>query len=129
MSLGGGASTRALDTAVRNSIAAGVTYAVAAGNEQRRTPATHSPARVRRGDHGRRHHQHRTPASSFSNYGTCLDIFAPGSQHHLGLVHQQHRHQHHQRHVDGDAARRPAPPRCTCRRTRGHAAAGARRSS
>ncbi len=43
MSLGGGAST-ALDTAVRNSVADGVTYAVAAGNgnapARPRTPAT-----------------------------------------------------------------------------------------
>ncbi|MEU5811062.1 S8 family peptidase [Streptomyces sp. NPDC047718] len=76
MSLGGGADS-ALDTAVRNSIAAGITYAVAAGNES--TDAnTKSPARV-------------TEAltvgattssdakSSFSNYGNVLDLFAPGS--------------------------------------------------
>jgi aqualysin 1 len=46
MSLGGGAST-SLDAAVRNSIAAGVSYAVAAGNGNfsgaRRTPATTRP--------------------------------------------------------------------------------------
>src|SRR6185503_10675395 len=44
MSLGGGAST-ALDTAVRNSIAAGVTYAIAAGNSNANA-ANFSPARV-----------------------------------------------------------------------------------
>ena len=46
MSLGGGAST-ALDSAVTNSIADGVTYAVAAGNGNnggsRRTPASPPP--------------------------------------------------------------------------------------
>ncbi|MFA5837217.1 MAG: S8 family peptidase [Bellilinea sp.] len=76
MSLGGGAST-ALDTAVNNSINAGVTYAVAAGNSKR-DACKYSPARV--------------PAAltvgattssdaraSYSNYGPCLDLFAPGS--------------------------------------------------
>jgi subtilisin family serine protease len=76
MSLGGGAS-QALDDAVTNSIAAGVVYAVAAGNETT-DACTRSPA--------------RTPdaitvgattitdaRASFSNYGTCVDIFGPGS--------------------------------------------------
>ena len=44
MSLGGGVST-ALDTAVRNSIASGVTYAIAAGNSNTNA-ANSSPARV-----------------------------------------------------------------------------------
>ncbi|MEU2281960.1 S8 family peptidase [Streptomyces sp. NPDC013178] len=76
MSLGGGAST-ALDNAVKNSIASGVTYAVAAGNSNA-DAATSSPARV--------------PAAltvgagtsadyraAYSNYGPVLDLFAPGS--------------------------------------------------
>jgi subtilisin family serine protease len=75
MSLGGGAST-ALDQAVQRSIVAGVTYALAAGNSNVNACTT-SPA--------------RTPEAitvgatdindnraSFSNFGTCLDIFAPG---------------------------------------------------
>ncbi|WAL94594.1 S8 family peptidase [Streptomyces sp. Je 1-369] len=75
MSLGGGASTT-LDNAVKKSIADGVTYAVAAGNANTNAANT-SPARV--------------PAAitvgatsntdaraSFSNYGSVLDIFAPG---------------------------------------------------
>ncbi|MGW6062539.1 S8 family peptidase [Streptomyces sp. NPDC055189] len=75
MSLGGGASTT-LDNAVKNSIADGVSYAVAAGNEGVNASSS-SPARV--------------PAAitvgatsntdakaSWSNYGSVLDIFAPG---------------------------------------------------
>jgi aqualysin 1 len=75
MSLGGGVST-ALDTAVRNSIAAGVTYSISAGNSNTNA-ANSSPARV-------------TEAitvgattisdqrASFSNFGSVVDIFAPG---------------------------------------------------
>ena len=76
MSLGGGIDT-ALDTAVRNSIASGVTYAVAAGNDSSNA-SNYSPARVSEaitvGS------TTSTDArSSFSNYGSVLDIFAPGS--------------------------------------------------
>jgi subtilisin family serine protease len=76
MSLGGGAST-ALDTAVSNSIADGVTYAIAAGNDNANA-CNSSPARVASaitvGS------TTTTDArSSFSNFGTCVDIFAPGS--------------------------------------------------
>lgn len=76
MSLGGGASS-ALDTAVSNSINDGVTYAIAAGNSNV-DACTTSPARVASaitvGS------TTSTDArSSFSNFGTCLDIFAPGS--------------------------------------------------
>ena len=75
MSLGGGAST-ALDTAVNNSIAAGVVYGVAAGNDNANA-CSGSPSRVPNaitvgattsGD----------ARASFSNYGSCVDIFAPG---------------------------------------------------
>jgi len=75
MSLGGAANAL-VDTAVRNSIADGVTYAVAAGNSNA-DACGFSPARVAEaitvnasdiGDN----------RAGFSNYGTCTDIFAPG---------------------------------------------------
>lgn len=76
MSLGGSASS-ALDTAVRNSIADGITYAVAAGNSNANA-CNQSPARVAEAiTVGST--TFSDARSSFSNFGTCLDIFAPGS--------------------------------------------------
>jgi aqualysin 1 len=76
MSLGGGISS-SLDTAVNNSINSGVTYAIAAGNSNTNA-SNSSPARVSAaitvGS------STRTDArSSFSNFGSIVDIFAPGS--------------------------------------------------
>lgn len=80
MSLGGGAST-ALDNAVANSIASGVTYGVAAGNgnfvgiaqdacksSPARTPSAITVSATDKTD----------KKASFANYGSCVDIFAPG---------------------------------------------------
>ncbi|MDB5972420.1 MAG: family peptidase [Hydrocarboniphaga sp.] len=77
MSLGGAASTT-LDDAVSSLINSGVTVVVAAGNDNA-DACNSSPARL--------------PAAitvgattstdaraSYSNYGTCLDLFAPGDQ-------------------------------------------------
>lgn len=76
MSLGGGASS-SVDTAVRNSIASGVSYAVAAGNSNKNA-CNYSPARV-----GEAMTIGATTSSdaraSYSNYGSCVDWFAPGS--------------------------------------------------
>jgi subtilisin family serine protease len=80
MSLGGGAST-ALDNAVKNSIAAGVTYAIAAGNGNyfgiAQDACKSSPARVPEaitiGASDK-----TDKKASFSNYGNCVDFFAPG---------------------------------------------------
>jgi subtilisin family serine protease len=76
MSLGGSASST-LDTAVSNSIAAGVTYAVAAGNDNANA-SSYSPARVASAiTVGAT--TSTDARASYSNYGSTLDIFAPGS--------------------------------------------------
>lgn len=80
MSLGGGAST-ALDTAVANSIADGVTYAIAAGNGNifgwAVDACSGSPARVPSALTVSATNSSDTKAS-WANYGTCVDLFAPG---------------------------------------------------
>lgn len=78
MSLGGGTSS-ALDTAVTNSIRSGVTYAIAAGNSNK-DACLSSPARVSEGGALTVGATTSTDArASYSNYGRCLDLFAPGS--------------------------------------------------
>jgi lysophospholipase L1-like esterase len=67
----------AVDDAIANSIASGVVYSVAAGNDNA-DACTRSPARVpvaltvgaTTSDDAR---------APYSNYGNCLDLFAPGS--------------------------------------------------
>jgi len=76
MSLGGGVST-ALDDAVRSAIASGVTFAIAGGNSNANA-CNSSPARVAEAlTVGAT--TNTDARSSFSNFGTCLDIFAPGT--------------------------------------------------
>ncbi|TQV89733.1 S8 family peptidase [Aliikangiella coralliicola] len=76
MSLGGSASS-SVDNATSSLVDAGVVTVVAAGNDNR-SACNYSPARAPKaitvastanGD----------SRSSFSNYGNCVDIFAPGS--------------------------------------------------
>jgi subtilisin family serine protease len=75
MSIGGDVS-KTLDAAVNRSIAKGVTYAIAGGNENKNackfspggTPDAITVGAVDKAD----------KRASFSNYGTCLDLFAPG---------------------------------------------------
>jgi len=76
LSLGGGASST-VDTAVRNTVAAGVSVVVAAGNSNAnacnaspaREPVAITVGATTSGD----------ARSAFSNFGSCLDVFAPGS--------------------------------------------------
>ena len=80
MSLGGGAST-ALDNAVRNSIIDGVSYAIAAGNGNivgiAQDACKYSPARVAEAMTVGATDSNDKKAS-WSNYGNCVDWFAPG---------------------------------------------------
>jgi hypothetical protein len=75
MSLVGPASS-ALDLAVRESITSGVTYVVAAGNSNV-DASTSSPSRITEAITVGATASNDTRAS-FSNYGSALDLFAPG---------------------------------------------------
>jgi subtilisin family serine protease len=75
MSLGG-ETNRAAEAAVRNSIRAGVTYVVAAGNGNS-DASTYSPAAVAEAITVGATNRLDTRAE-FSNYGSTLDLFAPG---------------------------------------------------
>lgn len=75
MSLGGAAS-QSLDDAVNASINKGITYVVAAGNENQ-DACNVSPARVKAAITVGATNSSDARAS-FSNYGSCVDIFAPG---------------------------------------------------
>ena len=80
MSLGGGAST-ALDDAVRTSASSGVFYALAAGNSGA-DACNSSPARAGAGTNNGIMTVAATDSAdkeaSWSNYGNCVDIWAPG---------------------------------------------------
>jgi subtilisin family serine protease len=77
MSLGGGFDT-ATNTAVANAIADGVTFVVAAGNANADacgvSPAS-APGALTVGAT-----TYADARASYSNWGSCLDLFAPGSQ-------------------------------------------------
>ena len=130
MSLGGGVST-ALDQAVANSIAAGVSYAIAAGNSQRQRVQHARPARVAVGDHGRSDDEHRRSLVVLELRHVRRHLRA-GLEHHLVLEHERHRDEHDQRDVDGDAARgrrARALPADEPGRVAGHGDAGADRAT
>ncbi|NMO18598.1 S8 family peptidase [Pyxidicoccus fallax] len=77
MSLGGDVD-QALDDAVRRSVAAGVTYVVAAGNEDM-DACKHSPARAPEAITVAATNN-KDQRASFSNWGDCVDVFAPGNR-------------------------------------------------
>ena len=80
MSLGGSASS-ALDDAVRQSAASGVVYALAAGNSGA-DACTTSPARAGAGTNNgiitTAATDENNQEASFSNFGSCVDVWAPG---------------------------------------------------
>lgn len=77
MSLGGGKS-QAMDDAIHRSIASGVTFVVAAGNENQdacsRSPARAPQAITVGATDG------NDKRAIFSNWGSCVDVFAPGNE-------------------------------------------------
>ncbi|PYE53541.1 S8 family peptidase [Deinococcus yavapaiensis] len=75
MSLGGGVSS-SLDSAVQSAINNGVTFAVAAGNDNL-DACNSSPSRVTSALTVAAS-TNADARASFSNYGTCVDVFAPG---------------------------------------------------
>ncbi|QKV72370.1 S8 family peptidase [Streptomyces harbinensis] len=76
VSLGGGADTT-LDQAVRNSIAAGIVYAVSAGGSNANA-ANYSPARVAEAITVAAI-QSNDSRAGYSNWGPAVDVFAPGT--------------------------------------------------
>jgi subtilisin family serine protease len=75
MSLGGPAS-QATDDAVARAVAAGVTVVVAAGNENQdacNVSPARAPSAITVGAS-----DNRDARASFSNWGTCVDLFGPG---------------------------------------------------
>ena len=84
MSVGlGGNPSEALDTAVKNSAASGVFYSLAAGNKGTGT-CSGSPARTGAGTNNGIATVAATDESnqetSWSNYGSCVDVWAPGAR-------------------------------------------------
>jgi subtilisin family serine protease len=85
MSLGG-STDAAIDTAVKNAIASGITFGVAAGNDGgflgdllgSSNACNHSPSRVATALTVAATDSTDTKAS-YSNYGSCVDLFAPGT--------------------------------------------------
>jgi subtilisin family serine protease len=78
MSLGGPGPNPALETAVRNSIARGVVYVFSAGNANRDGCNFSPGGQVREGINVAASAMDDSRAG-FSNYGSCVDLFAPGS--------------------------------------------------
>ncbi len=132
MSLGGGTST-ALDTAVANSIADGVTYAVAAGNGNTWGFAVDAcnvvPVPRRRRAHDRRDRCDRQEGV-LVELRELRRLVRTGRVDHLGGVGERHGDEPDERHLDGDSphgGRRCSVPPGSARRDAGGRAHGAPR--
>jgi hypothetical protein len=76
MSLGTSGTNSSLESAIRNSIASGVTYAIASGNSNSNA-CSFTPARVTEAITVNASDAADARAS-FSNFGSCTDMYAPG---------------------------------------------------
>lgn len=103
MSLGGGAN-QTVDDAVARSIAAGVTYGLAALQRQRRQRLQHVPGPHPRSHHRGLHGPHRRPQLVLEPRHLPRHL-RPRPRHHQRLAHERRGHQHHQRHLDGHSSR------------------------
>ncbi|GAA0584791.1 S8 family serine peptidase [Kribbella sandramycini] len=74
---GANADPEGINRAVKNSIASGIVWAVAAGNDNGGNACTPSPAKVPEAITVASTDSNDS-RSSFSNIGSCVDIFAPG---------------------------------------------------
>ncbi|MFC9689013.1 S8 family serine peptidase [Kribbella sp. NPDC056951] len=74
---GANADPEGINRAVKNSIAAGIVWSVAAGNDNGGSACTPSPAKVPEAITVASTDSNDS-RSSFSNIGSCVDIFAPG---------------------------------------------------
>lgn len=111
-SLGGERST-SVDAAVEAVADAGVLPVVAAGNDNR-DACDVSPAAAD-GVFTVGASDRQDQETSFSNWGSCLSLYAPGSRHRLRPPRRRHRLA--ERHLHGQPARQPASRRSTRRRT------------
>ena len=108
MSLGAIATNPVLEGTITAMVDSGIPVVVAAGNGDTQgnpvNACTATPARTPKAITVASTTTSDT-RSSFSNVGTCVDLFGPGVADPVGVAHERLVDQHHQRHVDGRPAR------------------------
>ncbi|MCK2241696.1 MULTISPECIES: PKD domain-containing protein [unclassified Crossiella] len=75
---GAGADPEGINRAMKNSIAAGITWVVAAGNENQ-DACNVSPAKLPEAITVAATQDEQNTEAGYSNHGSCVDIYAPGS--------------------------------------------------